>query len=73
MCGNETGTLAPISAALAQDEFSAATTSYRHKEPEHLSPNFVWAVRYAQTIAIQNFNPCVRVLYACNLYSPPAR
>jgi len=24
------------------------TTSYRHIEPEHLSPNFVWAVRYVQ-------------------------
>ena len=23
------------------------TTSYRHMRPEHLSPNFVWTVRYA--------------------------
>jgi len=29
-------------------------TSYRHKEPEHLSPNFVWAVRHAQTFCHTN-------------------
>ena len=29
-------------------------TSYRHKEPEHLSPNFVCAVRHAQTFCHTN-------------------
>jgi len=37
-------------------------------EPEHSSPNFVWAVRSAQTICHTDFYPCGRVPHACNLY-----
>jgi len=33
---------------------NSVCTSYRHKEPEHLSPNFVWAVRHARTICHTN-------------------
>ena len=47
------------------------STSYRHLEPENLSPNFVWAVRYAQTICHTKFLSLCSgsILYVCSLYS----
>jgi len=34
--------------------YSSTCTSYRHKEPEYLSSNFVWVVRHALTFCHTN-------------------
>jgi len=46
-------------------------TSYRHLEPEHLSPNFVWGGQIrTDNFPYKVFYPCVLVLYACNFRAP---
>jgi len=56
--------------ALRVKEMWPTRTRSRHEEPEHLDPNLVWALRYAQTICHTNFDPCVQVLlvHAGNMY-----
>jgi len=52
----------------AESSCTPAGTRSRHEEPEHLDLNLVWALRYAQTICHTNFDPCVQVLHAGNMY-----
>ncbi|RPB00706.1 hypothetical protein L873DRAFT_1804796 [Choiromyces venosus 120613-1] len=50
-----THTLPMLSQSKNQDLPDKTCTSSRHAEPEHLSPNLVWALRCAQIICRTDF------------------